>query len=255
MLLGMSHVHRFHIPAEALADGQVVLREAEAHHALHVVRVRKGEEIALFDGQGRELTGQVSAMDRREVVADITGERNEPRPEVELILLQAWLHRDKAVEELIKRATEIGVARFRFFRSERSERPLKQNDKWRRWAVEACKQCGRLWLPEFEIAKDLSNALDGAPDKVLLASMDLEPVPIREAVRGQRSLGLLIGPEGDFSDAEIEAAQSYGATPISLGRVTFRAEVAAFLASALVLYELSSFSLEKEKEAKRNQVL
>ena len=131
----MAHLHRFFVEPDAVQGDSATLDGAEAHHALHVVRVQHGDTLALFDGVGRELQGRVTATTRHDVTVEVEEERN-IQPELRtLTLLQAALHRDKSIEELIRRCTEIGVGRFVFYPSERSEHPPKLSDKWRRWEI------------------------------------------------------------------------------------------------------------------------
>lgn len=234
----MSHVHRFYIPPEA-GGPEVVLDGAEAHHALHVVRVKPGAPVSLFDGAGREVSGEVAGATRATVTVAVTGERRVPPPESGLTLIQAALHRERAVEELIRRCTELGVSRFRFFRARRSERAPQHADKWLRWAVDSCKQCGRLWLPRFETAAGLSEALEGVSGALLTATPHRPPTPLRDLVLAGGAT-LVVGPEGDLADEELALAEDRGARFISLGEATFRSEAAAVVAAALVLYEMGT---------------
>jgi 16S rRNA (uracil1498-N3)-methyltransferase len=126
-----------------------------------------------------------------------------------------------------------------FFPAERSEHPPRISEKWRRWAIESCKQCGRLWLPEFSLAPGLEAALAGTWSALLIATADEAPVPLRSAVQGD-CVALIVGPEGDFTPAERSLALACQAHPISLGAATFRAEVAATLAAALIRYEFGA---------------
>lgn len=229
----MPHLHRFYTAPEAVSGGEAVLEAEEAHHALHVVRLRVGEPVALFDGMGREWLGHIARIGKREVAAALETCRSTPRPAPELTVAQAWLLRDKALEFLVQHGTEVGVTRFAFFRAKRSERSPKINEKWRRIAIEACKQCGRLWLPTFEEVADLAQALEKAPGARLIATMDVPPVSWPNAVQGQDAV-IGIGPEGDFTPEEVSTALALGAQPVSLGASIFRAEVAAVLAAALL---------------------
>jgi 16S rRNA (uracil1498-N3)-methyltransferase len=233
----MSHLHRFCVPPEALDAREIELPQDEAHHALRVVRIRPGERVALFDGRGREVEGPVVRADKRGVVVAAETDRREAAPRARLTLLQAWLKRDKHIEEIVRHGTELGVARFVFFRAGHSEKAPKLDPKWDRLAVEACKQCGRLWLPEFSVAADLAQALQEEPDVLLVATRDLPAVPLRDAVRGER-VALAIGPEGDFTPDELDLFRRRGGQAISLGDVTLRSEVAAVVGCTLVLYEL-----------------
>jgi len=232
----MPHLHRIHVSPETRGTGEVVVGGNEAHHALHVVRVRVGDPVALFDGRGREITGEVASVGKREVVVQALEEREFPPPAHRLTLIQAWLHRDKALDFVIKHGTDLGVGRFIFFRARRSERKPKYSEKWERAAIEACKQCGRLWLPEFIVAEGLEEAVREAGGQVLIATKDLHATPLRQALH-ETSVGLLVGPEGDFTDEETTAALAAGATPVCLGTATYRSEVAAIVAAALIQYE------------------
>ncbi|HUW59796.1 MAG TPA: RsmE family RNA methyltransferase [Candidatus Bathyarchaeia archaeon] len=226
-----------YIPQDTAATGEIVVGGDEAHHALHVVRVRPGDPVALFDGHGREISGEVVTAGKREVVVQALEERVLPPPPRRLTLLQAWLHRDKALDFIVQHGTELGVARFVFFRAQRSERKPVHSDKWTRTAIEACKQCGRIWLPEFILADGIEEAVRNAAAPVLLATKDLHAAPLRTALGGG-SVALMVGPEGDFTDEEIAAALEAGVTPICLGAATYRSEMAAIAGATLIQYEL-----------------
>lgn len=233
----LAHVYCFYIDPATSGESPIRLDGAEAHHALHVVRVRPGDEVTCFDGLGTQITGRIASVERASLLIEPEQVTDAPEPSIQLTLAQAWLHREKAIEELIKRGTEIGVTRFSFFRGEHSERPPKHSDKWTRWAIESCKQCGRSRLPAFAVLDDFAAVLDASAGHAIIASQHRSPVPMHEAVPA-KSATLLVGPEGDFSDAELDAAEASGATLVSLGDATFRSEVAATSLAALVLYEM-----------------
>ncbi|NIA14158.1 MAG: RsmE family RNA methyltransferase [Nitrospiraceae bacterium] len=233
----MSHVYRFHISADTDTSDTISLTESEAHHALHVVRIQVGDAVVLFDGQGREIDGLVERATKREVFVSPTGERHTPCPEPRVVLAQAWLHREKSVEELVRKGTELGVSRFVFFRAKHSERKPRMNEKWRRTSIEVCKQCGRNWLPAFSILDDLEDVLELVPGRFLVAAKDAAPTPLRNCV-GEEDVVIAVGPEGDFTDSELCLLAAHDAAPISLGDATYRSEAAAALATSLVLYEM-----------------
>ncbi|HRI88166.1 MAG TPA: RsmE family RNA methyltransferase [Candidatus Hydrogenedentes bacterium] len=233
----MSHVHRFFVENDAVNEHGATLTGQEAHHALHVVRVRPGDSVLLFNGSGSEWQASVADVSRHAVQLAVSDMRVLPRPKESLTLFQAWLHREKALEELIRHAAELGVARIVFFRSTHSERAPKLSDKWRRTAIEAGKQSGRLWLPHFDVAASLEDAIGMAQGVLLLATRDVQPVPLLDALTSP-VVSMFIGPEGDFTESEIARLLEAHAKPISLGDATYRAEVAATIAATLVLYEL-----------------
>lgn len=240
----MAHLHRFYVGEGLAESGDCGLPPEEAHHAVRVVRVRPGDAIALFDGRGRQATATVTEARGGIVRAAIACVEHCPAPTTRVELVQAWLHRDKAIEELIRRGTEFGVDAFRFYRARRSERaPREAGDKWTRIAVEVCKQCGRSRLPTFSAAASLEEALEGLPDasRVLAAAQDVMAEPLSEALSGIAPGGtaaLVVGPEGDFTEEELGALRARGAHWTSFGVLTFRSEVAAMLGAVLVRYEL-----------------
>jgi 16S rRNA (uracil1498-N3)-methyltransferase len=233
----MAHVFRFYIAPETAPAAEIALSEEEAHHALHVVRVHAGDAVALFDGQGREIDGVVSRIAGRKVVVACNRERRVGAPAARVTLVQAGLLRERSVEFLIQHGTELGLAHFCFFRARHSGKAPRLNPKWQRFAIETCKQCGRAWLPTFEVAPTLEAALASRPDRFLLATNALPPVPVSTAA-GRGPVTLIVGPEGDLTREELDLALAHGAAPISLGPATYRSEVAATVAAALVLYEL-----------------
>jgi len=237
MTQGTGHVHRFYIPPETPEAQEIVLTDAEAHHALHVVRVQPGDAVVLFDGAGREVRGAVRSATRKEVVVEGHEDRRSSPSGKLVTIVQGGLHRRESLEYLVRRGTELGVRRFVFFRARRSEREPRLDHKWRRIAIETCKQCGRLWVPDFTKLAGLGEAMDLVEGRVLVLTKDHEPTPLREAVEGDAT-AIVAGPEGDFTPEELQVALDRGATPVSLGPATYRSEVAAALAAGLVLYEM-----------------
>jgi len=245
----MPHLHRFYIQTAGESSSLVDLPEHEAHHALHVVRLSQGDTVTLFDGQGTEFEGAVSNTTRRDVTIEIAKRIHHPVPSASITVLQAWLHRNEAVEELVRRGTEIGVREFVFFRAMHSERPPKPNDKWTRWAIESCKQCGRFWLPQFSVAGNLDEALGSSRGQLLIATPHRPPTPLDRAVT-QAIVSILIGPEGDLDVTEIDTAMARGGVPVSLGPATYRSEAAAVLLASLIQYELGELGTKSDGRPK-----
>ena len=234
----MPHLHRFYHPAAPPLEGEVALSREEAHHAMRVLRVRPGDAVELFNGQGHAWFGAITALSRNEVRVSIEETWYTARSESRLTLAQAWLHREKLLDELIRHATVLGVDRILFFRADHSEKKPHIAEKWERLAVEACKQCGRLWLPETEVASSLAEALESvAGDQVVLASME-GPHQAIKTLQTDRPTTFVVGPEGDFSDAEVSQARNAGAIPISLGPYTLRSEMAASTGLTLLQHHL-----------------
>jgi 16S rRNA (uracil1498-N3)-methyltransferase len=236
----MSHLHRFYQPEAPSSSGHVTLSPEESHHALRVLRVRVGDAVELFDGCGHAWSGTVGALSRTEVDVEISGEEFTPRERPGLTLAQAWLHRDKVIDDLVRDVTVLGVEGICFFRASHSEKAPKVSAKWTRLMIESCKQCGRRWLPELTVAASVAEVLrqsEGAC--IAVAAMDGPHAPL-SAIGRERPVVYFVGPEGDFSADEMSALREAGALPLTLGNYTLRAEAAATVGVTLLQYQLGN---------------
>ena len=231
----------------------MALSPEEGHHAAQVARCSAGDPVVLFDGLGHEWRATLDTVTKKSVIVRIETHRTVPRPESDVVLVQAYLNHEKALDETVRRCTELGVAGFSFFKAERSERISRHEAKWRRFAVESCKQCGRAWLPSLEQFDDLASAMDAQTGRALLVATDSrDPIPIETALGGRASSSVIVGPEGGLSAAEVDQALDSGAFPISLGASVLRSELAAPVACALILYTQGELGpLPEESKGKK----
>jgi 16S rRNA (uracil1498-N3)-methyltransferase len=234
----MNQLHRFYVPDLCTQRESVRLPEEELHHALHVVRLRAGDRIGLFDGAGAYADAKVVEAGRRDLVIEKGAVHRESEAAGRLTLAQAWLNHAHAVETVIRRGTELGVDEFVFFRAEHSDKTPSVSEKWTRMAVESCKQCGRNRLPAFHAAKTLDEVLETRPARIIVATQAVESRPVREIVGDAEKVTLMVGPEGDFTPRELDAVWAAGGHALSLGPLTLRAEVAAIAAIAIIQYYL-----------------
>ena len=248
-------MHRFHLPPDQCREPILSLAGREAHHALHVLRVRRGESVAVLDGAGREFLCEVQDLGRDSLSLSVVKERVEPPLPCRLTLLQA-VPKGKLLESIIQKATELGAARIVPLLAERvavrvdDEAVLQKGQKWQQVAVEAIKQCGAVWLPRVETPITPAAFLAGRDDSELallgsLQSDSRHPRQYLEAFRASHgrlpaSVSVWIGPEGDFTDGEISAIQAGGAFPITLGRLVLRTETAAIYCLSFLNYEISA---------------
>jgi len=234
----MPHLHRFYHPHAPSSSGSAVLSPEESHHALRVLRVRTGDAVELFDGQGHAWSGTVGALSRNEVEIEIVGETFTPREQPGLILAQAWLHREKVLDDLVSEVTVLGVERIIFFRASHSEKAPKASAKWTRLSIEACKQCGRRWLPEITLAISLAEVLRQCEGHCIAVAAMEGPHVSFSAVRGEHPVVYCVGPEGDFSVGEMALLRDADALPLSLGAYTLRSEAAAIAGVTLLKHHL-----------------
>lgn len=243
-------VPRFYCPQ--LAPPRIELDEAEARHARLSLRLRPGDAVEVFDGCGGLAVGRIAADERAARVAgrkaaaqtlsvDVERVRRDPPPVHALTLLVGGCKGDRLLW-LIEKCTELGVAGFVLVAFERSVvlPGTGHLEKLRRSALEACKQCGRTWLPKIERAASLDEALAGiAPgNAVLLADPNAEAhETVAEALRRVRTAGgggaaALIGPEGGISTDEAARILRHGAIAVRLGAHVLRVETAAVALAA-----------------------
>lgn len=231
----MAHVHRFYAPELRGPSAQYTLTDEEAHHAARVARVREGDQVVLFNGQGEQWTGCTESVDKRTVAIALEEHTQVDRTAPSLTLCAAMLDVDKTTETIIRRATDLGVSRIVFYRAERSQKQAGIRDKWRRLLVESAKQCGQLWLPTLEAVPNI-EALEGIPAQRFILSLDDAPNPFRSALN-EEDAAILVGPEGDFTERERAYAIDDGWRPVSLGDTVFKADVAVIVAAAIIQYE------------------
>ena len=248
-----SPMHRFYLPPEQCQEPTFFLTGREANHARHVLRIHRGERITVLDGAGQEFVCEVQEYDRDKARLTVSERHLHPAPPGQITLLQA-VPKGKIMEAIIQKATELGAYRIVPVLSERVVAQLDEEDaarkvaKWRVTAVEAIKQCGSPWPPRIEPPLTPSQFLlrNEGFELPLLASLETGSRPARDYFRDfcskhdrmPRSVCVWVGPEGDFTPAEIEAVKSHGALPITLGRLILRTETAAIYCLSVLNYEL-----------------
>jgi 16S rRNA (uracil1498-N3)-methyltransferase len=267
-------MHRFYLQPEHCAGETLRLDGREAHHALHVLRLKHGELVAVVDGVGNEFMCTVKDAGRNAVTLSVSLKNFVPAPPCSVTLF-VGVPKGKIIEGIIQKAVELGARRIVPILSERvvtqldDEAAETKRDKWQNVAVEAIKQCGAAWLPKVEapvtIEQFLGNSGVSAErrtfqenksgflpkaatqfDLSLVGSLQKERRHPREVLREfetkherlPQSAAIWIGPEGDFTPDELQAIQDSGAQPVSLGRLVLRVETAAVYCLSILNYEL-----------------
>jgi 16S rRNA (uracil1498-N3)-methyltransferase len=248
-------MHRFYLPPERCAEAMLRLDGREAHHALHVLRLKRGELVTVLDGTGNEFMCAVEDGARNVVTLSISLKNFVPAPACAVTLLQA-VPKGKIIESIIQKSVELGARKIVPILSERvvtqldDEDAENKRDKWQNVAIEAIKQCGAAWLPKVEAPMTVEQFLarEEKFDLSLVGSLQKERRQPREILREfetkqkrlPQSVGVWIGPEGDFTLDELRAIQNSGALPISLGNLILRVETAAIYCLSILNYELNS---------------
>ncbi len=247
-------MHRFYLPPDECLTTTLRLAGSEAHHAVHVLRLQRGEPVVVLDGAGGEYSCVVEHAAKNLLTLTVREKKTRPAPACALTLCLA-VPKGKIIESIIQKAVELGVQRVVPLLTERvvthldDEGAEHKREKWRQVAVEAIKQCGASWLPRIESPLKISEFLarPESSELSLVGSLQTERrhprAWIQEFQKQQgrlpRSVTVWIGPEGDFTLAELKTIESAGARPITLGQLTLRVETAAIYCLSFLNYELN----------------
>ena len=258
-------MHRFYL--ENWNTDALTLRDSEAHHARDVLRMQRGDRAVLFNGRGREITAEIVDLTRDEIRLRKLHETETPPLRCRITLAQA-IPKGKNMDLIVQKAVEIGAAEIAPLISERTivDLDAKEADqkrtKWHQIAIEAAKQCGQNWLPTvhaplklkdfFGVATGLRPVATSHSDVAttfdlrLIGSLQPDAIHLKRILSDYveqhqdrpKTVLMLVGPEGDFTPAELALAKTHGCLPITLGPIILRVETAAIYCLSVLSYEL-----------------
>jgi 16S rRNA (uracil1498-N3)-methyltransferase len=249
-------MHRFYILPENWQPDALALTGSEAHHGRDVLRMRRGEKLVLFNGRGREITAEIIDLGSSEIRLRKLHEAETPPLRCRIVLGQA-VPKGKNMELIVQKAVEIGADQIAPIISDRtvvqvdSESAVQKQAKWQQIAIEAAKQCGQNWLPRVHAPRKLAEFFDTATpnagfDLRLIGSLQPDAQHLKKILADYsgehqhrpQSVLMLVGPEGDFTPAELALARRHGCRPITLGPIILRVETAAIYCLSVLSYEL-----------------
>ena len=231
--------HRFFTPFQR-TDQKVILKDAdEFKHLTKVLRLKKGDDVELINGQGGLARGIIEEIKKDSVVIGLHEVSFIPQRAGVVITLACAIPKRAKFETIIEKCTELGVDRIIPLITERTEfllegeRADKRTERFRRVAVNAAKQCKRSWFPDITapvLFKQAIEALSGQDVAFFIPWLEGERFPLSQAL-AQRSqmkgFVFFIGPEGDFTPEEVQLALKAGALPVSLGENVLKVDTAA----------------------------
>jgi 16S rRNA (uracil1498-N3)-methyltransferase len=239
---------RFYLPPAEWKLASPSLDEDESRHVLNVLRFGVGDRVKVFDGEGAEAGADIIDVESNRVRLRLANRMRSPPLPCSIILAQAVL-KGRQMDFIIQKAIELGVSRIVPLLSERTIVHLDMSDaekkrgKWRQLAIEACKQCGQNRIPKIDAPRTPTAFFERQEPIALMLIASLEPDALRiKSVLAKcprpRSVCVLVGPEGDFTPAELAWAKSRGCTPITLGPLILRSETAALYCLSVLGHEL-----------------
>jgi len=246
-------VHRFYVAPAQISEGRVRFTREQAHQIARVLRMRRGDTVAVFDGTGHEHEAELITVGAKETSAVLKGLRTaSPEPARRLILLQGCPKGEK-MELIVRQATELGICRIVPVLCQRSvARGAGRLPRWRLIAQEAAEQSGRAVVPRIDEPirfTDFSAAFGRAGLRGIMLWEDERSRGFKEALQLMATvdpLHLLVGPEGGLAEDEVRMAEGLGFVTASLGRRTLRTETATIAALGIIQNELGDLGLAKD---------
>lgn len=235
---------RFYLPPAAWTTDPALAGD-EARHFSQVLRGRVGGTITVFDGEGRRAEAEVRNISRDRVALEI-GEISPARTIQPFITLAQAIPKGKNMDLIVQKAVELGVGAIQPLITQNTivQPGEGKSEKWRRTALEACKQCGQDTLPVISDPLTFEQFLqqeNGENELKLVASLASGAQPIKNLLRvnlTRKRILVLIGPEGDFSPEETAASLHKGFSAMTLGEIILRVETAALFCVSAIRYEL-----------------
>lgn len=234
----------------AFSDRSVVITGEDVNHVKNVLRLKENDELIVSDGRGRDYHCRISGITNEEVVADICDIcDNFSELSTEITLFQGFPKGDK-MELIIQKTVELGVTRIVPVMTKRTvvklddKKAKKKTERYNMIAESAAKQSGRGMIPEVSMPVSFAEAVSMAE------KLDMNIIPYEEAegveysrniiksIKGKKSLGIFIGPEGGFAREEVEKALDAGASAITLGHRILRTETAGMAVISIIMFEL-----------------
>lgn len=235
----------FYVRPQDVCGDQITLREGELDHAVRVCRHKEGDVVEVVDGRGHRFRVRVDALLQDALYGTILDRRAEAPPSGRILLVQALL-KGSRFDWVVEKATELGAATVIPLITERTIVPTASANKvarWRKIAVEATKQSLGGFVPDVWTPQRLPDLLSGmrGQAQILVAWESERSVLLGDVLLSAEDpwgeVSLWIGPEGGFTDGEIQLARDAGAGCFSLGSRRLRAETAGIAAVALLQYE------------------
>ena len=219
-------MHVFYNPS-----GNSPLPGGESHHAVKVLRLSAGSEILIIDGKGSFFTAVITHADPKSCTYNVieTIDRSSDRS-LRIHIAFGVIKASDRMEWFIEKATEIGIDEISPLHCERSERKKINLERFEKTAITALKQSQQAFMPVINPVVTFNEFIGSHIPGYIAHCYEGMRMPLKEFDKSENSVTVLIGPEGDFTPAEIEMAVSVGWKPVSLGESRLRAETAALVA-------------------------
>ena len=232
---------------ENLQKDNVTISDAEAHHLIHVLRCRAGAQVTLFDGLGMEAKSEVVSVTRKDLTCRVLSRIQHARPSRPEFTVVASPPKADRLKMMVEKLTETGVDRLVLLNTSRTVTTPGETrlDKIHSNMIAACKQCRRPFFMELSPLQSMQAALSELQSTttnplICIAHPETNNnlTELYSQTQITRPAAVLIGPEGGFTEDEVQAAISCGAVPVSWPNTILRIETAAIVFSTLIMSRL-----------------
>lgn len=241
---------KFFVNPQNISETEIIIDDENVNHIKNVLRLQTGDEIVINDRQGHDYKCIINAIEQGRIIALIDSVTHSlAEPNVEVILFQSLIKGEK-MEWVIQKAVEIGVTKIMpicttrcVVKLENPKKMASKVDRWNKIAESAAKQSGRGVVPEVALPISISESIQYAKANGLCTIIPYEKereVGIRKVLQSTdaKSFGIFIGPEGGFTEEEIQEALEQGVHSVSLGNRILRSETASLVTLANIMYEM-----------------
>ncbi len=227
-------IHRFYVPSLSKNGDAISIRDQALLEQWHrVLRLKIGETLVVFSGDGQETTALIEQLDANEARLKIVESREVTTESERNITLYASILKRENFELLVQKATEVGVARIIPMITARTVKLGLKTERLEKIIIEAAEQSGRGRIPTLGATMSFEEVLEDSKKNEMNYLCDVSGESLSAQKIKAKNLGIFIGPEGGWQDEEIKKAKETGCTIVSLGKLTLRAETAGIVASYL----------------------
>lgn len=236
------YIPRIYQSSELKTGAIIELDKIVAHHVRNVLRLKQEDPLILFNGFGGEYHAVITDITKRDIVVKIKSFHAIECESTLKIHLAQGISRGEKMDFTIQKAVELGVTEITPILTSRcgvqlsSARWLKRQQHWQSIIISACEQCGRNKLPTLNKVCDFKDWVNNFKAELKFVLEPQADISFPKIIESTASIGLLVGPEGGFSETEIEVAVKNNFQVIQLGPRILRTETAALAALAVLQF-------------------
>lgn len=226
----------FYSISPAVTNGVLPLNEDTSRHCIQVLRMKAGEQLQVIDGAGKILTVELTVEHKKSAMARVVKTEYRPAVGPEMTIAISLVKNASRFEWFLEKATELGITRIVPLLCERTEKHHFRADRMQNILVSAMLQSHQVWLPQLQEPMAFPKAVEGLNpgQKFIAHCLQEERRSLSSAIDKQQPGVVMIGPEGDFTKKEIDAAIGAGYQPVLLGETRLRTETAGVTAAVIM---------------------